>query len=155
MTAKAFDLMSTPSRDKRFVDALILARAYYSFGLNKFGAKSFSTINSPIYKAFFPHIEVSAGEEAAKEDGEAKSDFCSYKIQNVGNLNLARYKRRVFSGRFSSNPNDSGNVRFGYPKTAKDLGEVCPAYDLIKKSYDLTQIEQEMMREVLTSPVAQ
>ena len=155
MTAKAFDLMSTPSRDKRFIDALILARAYYSFGLKKFGAKAFSTTNSAIYQAFFPHIDVSAGEEATKDNGETKSDFCAYKIQNVGSLNLARYKRRVFSGRFSSNPNDSANVRFGYPKTEKDLGEVCPTYDLVKKSYDLNQIEQEMMREVSTSPVAQ
>jgi len=61
----------------------------------------------------------------------------------------------VFSGRFSSNPNDSHAVRFGYGKTAKDLGDVCPAYDLTKKSYDLNKIEEEMMAEVRTSPVAQ
>ncbi len=155
LTAKTFDLLSTPSRDKRFIDALVLARAYYSFGLSKFGAKAFSPTNTAIYKAFFPNIELSAGDEATKDNGEAKSDFCSYKIQSVGTLNLARYKHRVFSGRFSSNPNDSANVRFGYPKTEKDLGEVCPAFDLVKKSYDLNQIEQEMMREVSTSPIAQ
>ncbi len=154
LTYKAFDQYSTPSRDKRLIDAIILARAYYSFGLKKYGEKSFSAENAAIYKALFPFIELPAGEEAKKDEGAGKTEFCSYKIPEVGTLGLARYKRRIFSGRFSSNPNDSYAVRFGYPKTSKDLGEACPVFDLTKKSYDLNQIEEEMMREVMTSPLA-
>jgi hypothetical protein len=155
MTYKAFDQFSTPSRDKRFIDAIISARAYYKYGLEHFGEKSFSAANVAIYKAIFPFINNSAGEEAKLDKGDTSSDFCSVKIPNVGTLSLTRYKRRVFSGRFSSNPNDSHAVRFGYGKTVKDLGDVCPAYDLTKKSYDLNKIEEEMMAEVRTSPVAQ
>ncbi len=155
MTYKAFDQFSTPSRDKRLIDAIISARAYYKYGLEKSGEKAFSAANLAIYKALFPFITSSAGEEAKLDKGETSSDFCSVKIPSVGTLSLTRYKRRVFSGRFSSNPNDSYPVRFGYGKTAKDLGDVCPAYDLTKKSYDLNKIEEEMMVEVKSSPVAQ
>lgn len=155
MTYKAFDQFSTPSRDKRFIDAIILARAYYKVGLEKLGAKGFSTENLVLYNAIFPFITHSAGEEARLDEGKTKSDFCSYKIPEVGTLNIARYKRRVFSGRFSSNPNDSYSARFGYGKAAKDLGEVCPSYDLSKKSYDLNEIENEMTKEVLSSAIGQ
>jgi hypothetical protein len=155
MTFKAFDQFSTPSRDKRFIDAIILARAYYSFGLTKYGAKAFSTENTAIYSALFPFIQLSASEEAKKDEGVSKSSFCSVQIPEVGTLNMARYKRRVFAARFSSNPNDSYAIRFGYPKTSKDLGDACPAYDLTKKAYDLNVIEKEMMDEVNSSPLAQ
>lgn len=154
MIYKAFDQHSTPSRDKRLIDAIILARAYYKFGLEKFGEASFSVENKAIYTAIFPFIQSSAGEEARLDQGETKSEFCSYKIPEVGTLSLTRFKRRMFSGRFSSNPNDSYAVRFGTTKTAKDLGEVCPSYDLVKKSYNLNQIEDEMMVEVKSSPIA-
>lgn len=155
MVYKAFDQFSTPSRDKRLIDAIILARAYYKYGLEKFGEKSFSSANLTIYNSIFPFIKNSAGEEARLDKGETKSDFCSVKIPGVGTLNLTRYKRRIFSGRFSSNPNDSHAVRFGYGKTEKDLGDVCPSYDLTKKAYDLNRIEEEMMFEVKSSSVAQ
>lgn len=155
MIYKAFDQFSTPSRDKRLIDAIISARAYYKYGLEKFGEKSFSPANLAIYKAIFPFITNSAGEEAKLDKGDTSSDFCSVKVPSVGTLSLTRYKRRVFSGRFSSNPNDSYAVRFGFSKTAKDLGDVCPSYDLTKKAYDLNKIEEEMMSEVRSSPVAQ
>lgn len=155
MTYKAFDQFSTPSRDKRFIDAIILARAYYKFGLDKLGAKAFTAANIALYNAIFPFIRNTAGEEARLDEGKTKADFCAYKIPDVGTLNITRYKRRVFSGRFSSNPNDSYTTRFGAGKTAKDLGDTCPAYDLTKKSYDLNAIEEEMMHEVLSSPIAQ
>lgn len=155
MTYKAFDQFSTPSRDKRLIDAIILARAYYKHGISQMGSGAFSSENKALYEAIFPFISMSANEEAREDKGETKSDFCAYKIPDVGTLNLTRYKRRVFSGRFSSNPNDSYSVRFGGDRTSKDLGNICPAYDLSKKSYDLDAIEEEMMREVLASPVAQ
>lgn len=155
MIYKSFDQFSTPSRDKRLIDSIILARAYYKFGLEKFGANSFSTANAAIYNAIFPLIKNSAGEEARLDKGETKSNFCSVKIPEVGTLSLTRYKRRVFSGRFSSNPNDSYAGRFGYSKTEKDLGDSCPVYDLTKKSYDLNKIEDEMMLEVKSSTIAQ
>ncbi len=154
MTYKAFDQFSTPSRDKRLIDSIVLARAYYGFGLKKNGARSFSAANLKIYKAMFPYIQLPASEEASKDDAEIKSNFCTLEIPEVGFLSLAHYKRRVFSNRFSSNPNDSYTVRFGSAKTAKDLGRACPTYDLTEKNYNLNQIEEDMMREVLTSPIA-
>ncbi len=155
MIYKAFDQFSTPSRDKRFIDSIILARAYFSFGINKFGENAFSAENLAIYKALFPLINLSAGDEALKDTGKTSSNFCSLSLTpELGSLTLTRYKRRVFANRFSSNPNDSYTGRFGYPKTDRDLADTCPAYDLTKKSYNLDEIEQDMIKEVLSSAQA-
>ena len=155
MTYKAFDQFSTPSRDKRLIDAIVLARAYYGYGLNKYGANAFSASNLSIYRAMFPLIQMSAGEEAKKDQGEIRSNFCTLNIPEVGFLALAHYKRRIFSGKFSSNPNESYTGRFGSTKTAKDVADSCPVFDLSAKNYDVDQIEEEMMREVRSSPIAQ
>jgi hypothetical protein len=154
MTYKSFDQFSTPSRDKRLIDSIILARAYFSYGMKRYGVRAFAPSNLVIYKSMFPLIDRSAREEAEADQNNVRSNFCNLNIPEVGFLNLARYKRRVFSNQFTSNPNDSYTGRFGYPKTNKDLAETCPAYDLTKKSYDLNQIEEDMAKEVLTSSVA-
>jgi hypothetical protein len=156
MTYKMFDQYSTPSRDKRLIDAIILARAYFSFGLKKFDEKAFSASNLALYKSIFPMISASAAEEAQRSPVKISSNYCAYEIsREIGKMSLAQFKYNIFAEKFSSNPNDSYTARFGFKKTEKDLGETCPAYDLSKAKYDLNKIEQEMMREVLSSPFAQ
>jgi hypothetical protein len=151
---KAFDQLSTPSRDKRFVDSLVLARSYFKYGMKKFGEKAFSAENLALYKAMFPLSSLPASQEARKDDGKSLSNFCSFDLPDVGSLSLVTYKRRVFLNRFTSNPNDSYTGRFGSGKTAKDLGSVCPVYDLEKQIYDLNTIEKDMDAEVSSSSVA-
>lgn len=155
MTYKAFDQFSTPSRDRRLVDAILLARAYLGYGLEKYGEKEFNPENLKMYKTIFPFIKSKAAEEAKLDTAEKPfGGFCSYKIDNtVGGLSLAELKRRFFSGQFSSNPNEAMSGRFGFKKTAKDLGATCPSYDLSAQAYDFDKIEQEMMKEVLSSPL--
>lgn len=153
LTAKTFDEFSTPSRDKRLIDAIVLARAYFSYGVRNFGTKAFSAANLETYNAIFPFNQESASAEAKKDEGAASS-FCKMSVPVVGTLSLAQFKRRIFLNRFSSNPNDSYSVRFGGSKTSKDLGDTCPAYDLTKKSLNLDAIEKEMENEVNASPVS-
>ncbi len=153
MTYGKFDEFSTPSRDKRFVDALMLARTYLREGITKYGEKAFAAENMKMYKTIFPLISLSAADEVAKDKTEKASNlFCSLKINDtLGELSLPEVKRRLFLGRLSSNPNDAPTRRFGYPKTSKDLGSSCPAYDFQQKPYNLQEIEQEMLKEVKTA----
>jgi hypothetical protein len=157
LTYDKFDELSTPSRDKRFVDALILARTYFKAGLKKFGEKAFSIDNLKTYKSIYPTIELSAADEAIQDrNSKTNSNFCSLKINDtLGELSLAEMKRRFFMGRFSSNPNEATTGRFGYAKTKDDLASQCDAYDFVQKSYNLKQIEQEVLKEVLASETMQ
>ncbi len=157
LTYGKFDEFSTPSRDKRFIDALILARTFLKAGITKFGEKAFPTDNLKMYKSIFPTINLSAADEAVQDrSANTSSSFCSLKINDsIGEMTLAEMKRRFFINRFSSNPNEATTGRFGYPKTANDLAAQCPAYDFVPKAYNLKQIEQEMLKEVLSSATMQ
>lgn len=153
MTYAKFDEFSTPSRDKRFVDALMLARTYLREGIEKYGEKSFAADHLKMYKTIFPLISLSAADEAAQDKtAKASTLYCSLNINEaLGNVSLAEIKRRLFVGRLSSNPNDAPTGRFGFSRTSKDLGTTCPAYDFEQKPYNLRAIEQEMLKEVKTS----
>ncbi len=150
MIAKSFDQFSTPSRDRRFLDALVLARAYFQAGIKKGGEKSFNPENLRTYKTIFPFIGKSAAEEAALDNtAKAARNFCSVKLNTqLGFISLAEVKRRSFKGHMSSNPNDSMAGRFGFSKTAGDLAESCPAYDLGPSTVDLDNAEAEANKEV-------
>ncbi len=150
MIYKSFDQFSTPSRDRRLLDALVQARVYYKHALEKYGEKSFSVNNLAIYKIIFPHISKSAAEEAQLDvTPKGSKNFCSITLnERLGRISLAEVKRRLFVGKLSPNPNDSVTGRFGYTKTQDDLSSYCPAYDLNPMTVDLNKSEDEAIKEL-------
>ncbi len=156
MIYKYFDQFSTPSRDRRLADALVLARAYYQLGINKQGEKAFLAENLKIYKTIFPFIMKSAAEEADLDtNAKSANNFCAVKLNSqLGLISLAEVKRQTFKGRISSNPNDAMSGRFGFAKTENDLGSICPSYDLKPNAANLIQTEEEALREVSASSQA-
>ncbi|MBC7464844.1 MAG: hypothetical protein H7256_02535 [Bdellovibrio sp.] len=153
LSAENFDQYSTPSRDKRFVDGLVMARVYFQKGMKEQGAGAFTDANLTIYKTIFPLISRSAAEEAALDkSAKSENNFCSLEIsKEMGKLSLAELKRRAFAGWVSANPNDSVSGRFGYPKTSKDIGySACKdqTYGLGRSGYNLNAIEKDAKAEI-------
>ncbi len=153
MSGKSFDEFSTPSRDRRLTDALVLARAYFQLGIRKNGEKAFSPSSLKVFKTIFPYISKSASEEAALDSvPKSAANFCSVQLNpQLGSISLAEVKRRTFKGLLSSNPNDAITGRFGFPKTMSDLGDQCPSYGFKQASSDLSQSEYEANREASSS----
>lgn len=148
MNADDFDTYSTPSRDRRLVEAIIKARTYFKYGVEKNGMAAFSN-NLAIYQSLFPYIELSAKEESVKETAKNTSNYCVKQINaTVGSLSLGEIKRLAARGILSSNPNDSINARFGLPRTSKDLGPSCANFGLTNSNFDLALIEKEALTEV-------
>lgn len=153
MGADNFDQYSTPSRDKRFVDGLVMARVYFQQGLKEQGPSVFTAENLAIYKTIFPFITKTAAEEAALDKtAKSENNFCSLEIsKEMGKLSLAELKRRAFAGRVSANPNDSVTGRFGYTKTSKDIGyTTCKdqTFGLGPSVYNLKAIEKDAKAEI-------
>lgn len=153
MIGKSFDEFSTPSRDRRLTDALILARAYFQLGISKNGEKAFSSSSLKIFETIFPYISKTANEEAALDSvPKSAANFCSVQLNpHLGSISLAEVKRRTFKGLLSSNPNDAITVRFGFPKTSNDLGEQCPSFGFKQANADLNQSEYEANRDASSS----
>jgi hypothetical protein len=150
LNAAQFDELSTPSRDRRFVDGLILARAHFVHGIDTVGRGGFSPESLVLYSEFFPSPDLSAAAEAEIESGnpEVVSTYCTQKIPGYGNLSLARFKHLLFRGKYSSNPNDSWLKRFGVGSSAQDRGKACPAFGLVHRVPDLAKSEADAAREV-------
>lgn len=150
MIYKSFDQFSTPSRDRRLLDALVQARVYYKHALQKYGEQSFSAKNLAIYQTIFPYISKSAAEEAQLDvTPKSAKNFCAIELnKRLGPISLAEVKRRLFVGKISPNPNDSVTGRFGFAKTQDDLSSHCPVYDLSPVTVDLNKSEDEAIKEL-------
>lgn len=149
MNATDFDTYSTPSRDRRLIEALVKARTYFKYGLEKQGANVFSQNNIAILQSLFPLIDSSVVNEANNENTQNTSHYCGYKISSqLGVLHLGELKRRGFKGLLSSNPNDSYTGRYGFSKTSNDKGDRCENFGLTNYKYDLNQMEQDALSEL-------
>lgn len=149
MNATDFDTYSTPSRDRRLIEALVKARTYYKYGLEKQGAGAFSQNNISMLQSLFPLIQGSAQTEANNENSTNPAPYCGYKISGqLGTLHLGELKRRGFKGLLSSNPNDSFTARYGFSKTSADKADRCENFGLTSYKFDLNQMEQDALSEL-------
>lgn len=151
LIAKQYDQLSTPSRDRRLFDAVMLARAYFAYGVQKFGLKGFSDIRYKQFKRIFARPDLSAKAESdlakiAVVPGELS--ICRVKIGKE-TLDMAEIKRRLFKSLLSSNPNEDVLGRWGGRGTqASGLAQACPTYGEVYKAYDLNQAEAEVQNEI-------
>ena len=149
---KRFDQYSTPSRDKRLFDAVMLARAYFVHGLKTQGTQAFTTTRMKQFKKIFAHPELSAKEESALANTSSAANEFSICRVRIGkeNLDMAELKRRLFRSQLSSNPNEDVLGRWGGRGTDQsELGKACPMYGDVYNPYDLDKAEAETQEEIL------
>lgn len=153
LIAKQYDLLSTPSRDRRLFDAIMLARAYFVHGMQTLGPKGFTELRLKQFKRIFASPELSAKNESADaKNAIAPSELsiCRVKIGKE-ELDMAEIKRRVFRGYLSSNPNEDVFGRWGGRQgNQSDFAAFCPTYGDVYKPFDLDQAEAEAQSEIHT-----
>lgn len=153
LTAKAYDQLSTPSRDRRLFDAVMLARAYFTHGIQTLGAKGFSALRLKQFKRIFAHPELSAKVESELANTAVASSelsICRVRIDKE-TLDMAEIKRRLFKSNLSSNPNEDILGRWGGREgQASELAALCPTHGEVYNPYDLDQAEAEAQNEIQT-----
>jgi len=149
---KRFDQFSTPSRDKRLFDAVMLARSYFVHAIKTQGAKAFTATRLKQLKKIFANPELSAKEESALGEKAILANELSICRVRIGkeNLDMAEIKRRLFRSQLSSNPNEDILGRWGGRGTQKsELANICPMYGDVYNLYDLDKAEAETQDEVI------
>lgn len=116
MDAQTYDDLSTPSRDKQMKDAFNdLAISYTRIvkeggGLTKKLAEQMANIF------------------ATSRTREKGSTYCSFEYMTGSSMSLGEFRRRLFSDRISSNPNEPYTVRWGSARGPTDKAASCPTY---------------------------
>lgn len=146
-----YDQFSTPSRDRRLLDAIMLARTYFKFGLRTQSESSFSAQRLAQFKKIFSDPLNSAKAESASESEAIAIDQSSICINRIGSeqLDLAEVKRRLFKSHLSPNPNEDMLGRWG--GRGAELSEVartCTTYGDSYPAYDIDRSEKEAQDEV-------
>lgn len=150
---KQYDQLSTPSRDRRLFDAVMLARAYFKHGMETLGSKGFSDIRFKQFRKIFARPDLSAKSEsdfAGAAIAPSELSICRVKIGSE-NLDMAEIKRRLFKSQLSSNPNEDLLGRWGgRGGQVSALVQACPTYGEVYHPYDLDQAESETQNEIHT-----
>lgn len=135
-----FDTYSTPSRDHRLAEEIIELRNF----LKKIVAeKSEISLNSKTLlqlQHIFPETEKAISIESSrqKSHGIVTTSICrskyfsrSEKVEKT--IDLAEIKKRLFTHRLSSNPNDPPELRFG--ESPVDYVDNCPSWGNLNLTY--------------------
>lgn len=146
-----YNEFSTPSRDRRLFDALILARSYFQFGIRTQGEQIFPKKALRQFKKIFPNALLPAKEESAAENIELAIDansICKIKVDEKM-IDMAEVKRRLFRSYVSPNPNADVVGRWGgNGDVVSDLVNSCPTYGDVYTAYDIERSERESFAEV-------
>lgn len=136
MSSEDYDTYSTPSRDRRFFDALVdLRRAYRDMVRN--GKKIPGDLRAKMQK-IFPAISSSARSEAERMSRQGVNDdsMCVISYGTGSQIDLAEAKRRMFAGQMSNNPNDSIEYRWGERRGPSPLAASCPSWGVWRPNLD-------------------
>lgn len=151
LIASKYDQLSTPSRDRRLFDGIMVARAYYVYGVRTYGEKSFSkTRNTQFKKIFTQPLRLAREESDLENQGTALSKYsiCNVKIGSQ-TLDLAEIKRRIFKSFTSPNPNEDVIGRWGgHGAERSELAKSCDTYGETYDPYDLEKSESQANDEV-------
>lgn len=116
MDAQSYDDLSTPSRDKQLKDAYNELATSFTRIVNE-GTKLPTKLNQQMVNIF--------AKERKKEKG---STFCDFEYMQGSSMSLGEFRRRLFGGRISSNPNEPYTVRWGAARGPTEKATGCPEY---------------------------
>lgn len=131
MSQADFDTYSTPSRDERAFDALMNLRRSYREIIDRNNGSKLSSENARRMQNIFPYIKSSAAYERDNMDPRyvGNNSVCVVEYQPGKKMDLAEFKRRLFAGLISNNPNDSATYRWGESRGPSNRARSCPAWD--------------------------
>lgn len=115
MDAQSYDDLSTPSRDKQMKDAYNELALSFTRVVKEQGA---------LNKKLAEQMTNIFASTRTKEKG---SQYCSFEYVQGSFMSLGEFRRRLFSNRISSNPNESYAVRWGASR-ATEKSTSCPTY---------------------------
>lgn len=153
LTAKQYDQLSTPSRDRRLFDAVMLARAYFAHAMEIGEDKAFSAVRLKQFKRIFAHAAKPARIESDLSTTAIAAGELSICRVKIGKeiLDMAEIKRRLFKSYLSSNPNEDVFGRWGGREgKSSELAASCSTYGEVYNAYDLDQAEVEAQNEIQT-----
>ncbi|MGZ3773185.1 MAG: hypothetical protein ACXVCY_06410 [Pseudobdellovibrionaceae bacterium] len=132
MDYETYDTYSTPSRDHRIFDDLMsLRRSYRQILRTNRGHQLHADLVQQLNK-IFPAITKSTEAEASQMEQQAINGFslCVTEYSANKKMDLAEFKRRLFSGTLSNNANDNIDVRWGDVHGPSDRARRCPSWDV-------------------------
>ncbi|MEN0058986.1 MAG: hypothetical protein AAGB31_09135, partial [Bdellovibrio sp.] len=131
MNYAIYDTYSTPSRDRRvFDDLLILRRAYREVLQTSRNSIWNTSIQQQLHK-IFPLIESSAAQEASRMPAQSVTSTSSCLIDYMPGrrMDMAEFKRRLFLGWISNNPHDESEYRWGDLRGPSQRAHSCQSWD--------------------------
>lgn len=131
MSSENYDTYSTPSRDQRVFDDMMSLRRAYRQIIDRNGGSRLSTENARRLQKIFPYIKYSAAQETANMGRSHidRNSVCSIEYLPGRSMDIAEFKRRMFAGLISNNPNDSGAYRWGESRGPSERARSCPSWD--------------------------
>jgi hypothetical protein len=95
------------------------------------GGASLSNQNARRLQNIFPYIKSSAAYERDNMDPRYVGDksVCVVEYLSGRSMDIAEFKRRMFAGMISNNPNDSGAYRWGESRGPSNRARSCPSWD--------------------------
>lgn len=131
MPYATYDTYSTPNRDLRvFDDILVLRRSYKDIlaanGGNALSAKTQTQLNK-----LFPRINSNLREETRSmpRSGLDAASICVVEYAKGRSIDMAEFKRRLFLGLISNNPHDGVEYRWGELAGPSPKAKSCQSWD--------------------------
>lgn len=130
MYYEAFDIYSSPSRDERIFDDLLLLRRTYKEILQRNNGQNLTASQKAELTKIFPYINQSASSETRQMQPQSITDDSVCVVNYLSNrtMDMAEFKRRLFAGWISNNPNERGEYRWGVLRGPSDHARYCPSW---------------------------
>ncbi|UXR63954.1 hypothetical protein EZJ49_12850 [Bdellovibrio bacteriovorus] len=130
MSYEAFDIYSSPSRDERIFDDLMLLRRSYREVLQRNDGRDLSADQKARLRKIFPYISQSAASEARQMPVQnvTEDSVCVVTYSSSRSMDMAEFKRRLFAGWISNNPNERAEYRWGLLRGPSDHARACPSW---------------------------
>jgi hypothetical protein len=132
LTPADYDQYSTPSRDHRVFDDLMILRDLYV--KSRRSGDLLSTHLQRQLQKIFPNPSLGAQAEAKQTPALAidQDSVCPIRYAAGKTIDLAEAKRRMFIGKMSSDPNHSLGLRWGESQPVSEPSDLCPGEKLWK-----------------------
>ncbi|AHZ85385.1 hypothetical protein [Bdellovibrio bacteriovorus] len=130
MSYEAFDIYSSPSRDERIFDDLMLLRRSYKEILQRNSGRDLTSEQKDQLAKIFPYINQSPASEARQMPAQniTEDSVCVVNYLASRSMDMAEFKRRLFLGWLSNNPNERGEYRWGVLRGPSDHARYCPSW---------------------------
>ena len=131
MDYPTYDTYSTPNRDQRVFDDLMALRRNYHDILKENGGSQLSADLLGQLNKIYPYIQSSVKREQAQMAQQRVNEHsvCTVEYRRGKKMDLAEFKRRMFSGLISNNPHETAEYRWGELRGPSQRAKSCPSWD--------------------------